>query len=192
MRVLVVAFFVVAAQAFLQFAPAVVQQRQHATALVVPHQPHRTTRRAKTLAHHQQGASGAGGLSATLPIDAVTRAEALNGFFAAVVLSTTTAAAVVADTSTEPSADRLGVVDDLLADCPSVRRGGGWYCRLLPGGRNADARGLFYRRHDVGGEDVRAMSQQAPRDFRMSTAKRVFPADRLLGACSPLDSRICE
>lgn len=51
---------------------------------------------------------------------AVTRAEALTGLFAS-ILST---AAVVSDVSrarAEGNADGLGVADDLLADCPSVR-----------------------------------------------------------------------
>lgn len=50
---------------------------------------------------------------------AVTRAEALTGLIAS-VLST---AAVLSDVSrarAEGNADGLGVVDDLLADCPSV------------------------------------------------------------------------
>lgn len=107
-RILVATLLLVAAaRAFL--TPAV--QLQHP-----PRRPC-TSRRAEALV--SQGASsspsGAGGLSATLPIDAMTRAEALNGFFAALVLSTAVVPA---------PASRLGVVDDLLADCPSVRESG--------------------------------------------------------------------
>jgi len=116
-RVLVATLVVVGSQAFLQ-GEAVSHRPHPAGALIVPHHQHRPARRAAGLAR-RQGFSGAGGLSATLPMDAMTRSEALNGFFAALVLSTTTAAAV---TPTQgPSADRLGVIDDLLADCPSVR-----------------------------------------------------------------------
>lgn len=105
---------VVAARAFLPQASApplrnanLFKVQQHRCQY--PRRQH-PTRRAGALV--QQGASGAGGLSATLPIDAVTRAEALSGFFAALVLSTAV---------TVPAPSKLGVVDDLLADCPSVR-----------------------------------------------------------------------
>lgn len=65
----------------------------------------------------QQGTAGASVLSATLPVDAaVTRTEAMSGFFQAVLLST----AVLANPP-DSNSDGLGVVDDLLADCPSVR-----------------------------------------------------------------------
>lgn len=104
----VVLLLVVAARAFLPPAPPLRQQestRQH-------QQQHPPRRRMTAKALARQSPSGAGGLSATLPIEAVTRTEALSGFCAALALST---AAVV-----PPPADRLGVVDDLLADCPSV------------------------------------------------------------------------
>lgn len=66
----------------------------------------------------KEGLAGASGLSATLPVgDAATRAEALTGFFAAVV----SAATVLAADAPGANSDGLGVVDDLLADCPSVR-----------------------------------------------------------------------
>lgn len=62
--------------------------------------------------------AGASGLSATPSVgDATTRAEALTGFFAAVV----SAATVLAADAPGANSDGLGVVDDLLADCPSVR-----------------------------------------------------------------------
>lgn len=116
MRVLVVALLLaVAARAFLIPTPPLGQQQQQSILRKEQHQQQRPPRRHPTRAAGvlaRKGTSGAGGLSATLPIDAVTRTEALNGFFAALVLST---AAVV------PPSDRLGVVDDLLADCPSVR-----------------------------------------------------------------------
>ncbi|CAM9154366.1 unnamed protein product, partial [Hapterophycus canaliculatus] len=65
----------------------------------------------------KQGPAGASGLSATLSVgDAATRAEALTGFFAAVV----SAATVLAADAPGANSDGLGVVDDLLADCPST------------------------------------------------------------------------
>lgn len=87
--------------------------------------------------HQQQGgAAGAGGgisSAATLlsvNADAVTRTEALTRFFAAslTAFSTTTAVAGAVAGAAAPEAkaplspaNGLGVVDDLLADCPSVR-----------------------------------------------------------------------
>lgn len=112
MRVMVVTlFFAVAAHAFLTPVPPL---RRHSTLLNEQHQQQYPSGQGAGPFARQESL-GAGGLSASLPVDAMTRTEALNGFFAAVVLST---AAVV-----PPPADRLGVVDDLLADCPSVREG---------------------------------------------------------------------
>lgn len=84
----------------------------------------------------QGGAAGAsGGISAAtlLPVDdyAVTRTEALTRFFVASLAAFSTSAVVAgavagaAAPETQrapppPAADGLGVVDDLLADCPSV------------------------------------------------------------------------
>lgn len=66
---------------------------------------------------------GTGDIPSTHILDgaAVTRTEALTGAFAAIM----SAAALLPDISraegADATADGLGVVDDLLADCPSVR-----------------------------------------------------------------------
>lgn len=84
--------------------------------------------------HQQQGrAAGARGgkFAATLlPVDAgaVTRTEALTRFFAAslaafpatAVVAGAVAGAAAPETKAPQAADRLGVIDDLLAACPSV------------------------------------------------------------------------
>ncbi|CAM9655331.1 unnamed protein product [Ectocarpus sp. 12 AP-2014] len=126
MRLMVTTLLVaVGSRAFL-ITTAVPPRQQHALQSKLQHQPYRPQHLPRRSARYcaglrdvcamQQGTAGASGLSATLPVDAaVTRTEALSGFFQAVLLST-----AVLTNPPDSSSDGLGVVDDLLADCPST------------------------------------------------------------------------